>query len=70
MSNIDSAPTGLVAGTLPGRAYDADGFRRIRPSERGPGYTELRLPGGRTFACAAFGPDADRVLNEEACRRG
>lgn len=54
----------------PERIYDADGFRRIRPSERSPGYTELRLPGGRTLACAAFGPAADRALKEEACRRG
>jgi hypothetical protein len=54
----------------PDRHYDADGYRRIRPSERSPGHTELRLPNGRTFACAAFGPEADRVLSERARRHG
>jgi len=54
----------------PVRTYDADGFRRIRPSERSPGYTELRLPNGRCFAAAAFGPEVDALVNEEARRRG
>ncbi|MDR6851049.1 hypothetical protein J2Y54_000542 [Sphingomonas sp. BE123] len=56
--------------TTPNRTYDADGFRRIRPSERSRGFTELRLPNGRCFAAAAFGPDVDQLLNAEACRRG
>lgn len=54
----------------PTRTYDADGFRRIRPSERSRGFTELRLPNGRCFGAAAFGPDVDQLLNAEARRRG
>jgi hypothetical protein len=48
------------------RTYDADGFRRIRPSERSPGFTELRLPNGRCFAAAGFGADVDRIVAARA----
>lgn len=48
------------------RIHDADGYRRIRPSERSPGLTELQLPNGRTFACVGFGPDVDRAVTEKA----
>lgn len=48
------------------RIYDADGFRRIRPSERSPGLTELQLPNGRTFACVGFGPAVDRAVTKKA----
>lgn len=52
------------------RTYDRDGYRRIRPSERSPGLTELRLPNGRTFAAIGIGADVDRAIEEEVRRRG
>ena len=52
------------------RTYDGDGFRRIRPGERQPGLTELRLPNGRTFQCAGVGPEVDQALNERARGNG
>lgn len=48
------------------RIYDADGFRRIRPSERSPGLVELRLPNGRTIACVGFGPRVERAIMKKA----
>lgn len=44
------------------RTYDAHGYRRIRPGERNPGLTELRLPNGRTFQCVGVGPEVDRAI--------
>lgn len=48
------------------RIYDADGFRRIRPSERSPGLVELKLPNGRCIACVGFGPAVERAITEKA----
>lgn len=48
------------------RIYDADGFRRIRPSERSPGLVELQLPNGRTFACVGFGARVERAVAKDA----
>ena len=52
----------------PERVYDGDGYRRVRPSERSPGLTELRLPTGRTIQCVGFGPTVDKHLQERASR--
>ncbi|NIJ18452.1 hypothetical protein FHS95_000121 [Sphingomonas naasensis] len=48
------------------RQYDADGFRRIRPSERSPGLVELRLPNGRCVACVGFGARVERAVAAKA----
>lgn len=48
------------------RTYDADGYRRIRPSERHAGMVELRLPNGRTIQCTGFGADVEAAVAAKA----
>ena len=52
------------------RTYDADGFRRIRPSERSPGLTELQLPNGRCIAAVGFGSKVERAITQKANSNG
>lgn len=48
------------------RQYDAEGWRRIRPSERSPGLVELQLPNGRCFSAVGFGGRVERGVAKAA----
>lgn len=50
------------------RTYDADGFRRVPPSDRSPGITELRLLDGRCIAAVGVGKKVERVILRRAGR--
>jgi len=49
----------------PVRIYDADGWRRVPPSERSPGLTELRLPNDRCIAATGVGPVVENAIMEK-----
>lgn len=51
---------------MSGPVYDANGFRRIRPSERHPGMVELRLADGRCVQATGLGKDVERAVAAHA----
>ena len=48
------------------RIHDADGWRRVRPSERSPGMSELRLPDGRCIQAVGVGRAVEKCITEKA----
>ena len=50
------------------RIYSADGWRRIRPSERSPGMSELRLPDGRCIQAVGVGRAVEAAIMRKAKR--
>jgi hypothetical protein len=52
--------------TDPARIHDADGWRRIEPSQRSPGLTELRLPNDRCIAAIGVGAEVENSIMEKA----
>jgi hypothetical protein len=52
--------------TDPARIHDADGWRRVRPSERSPGMTELKLPDGRCVQAVGVGPAVEAAIMKRA----
>ena len=48
------------------RTHDADGWRRVRPSERSPGMSELRLPDGRCVQAVGVGPVVEAAIMKRA----
>jgi len=52
--------------TNPDRIHDADGWRRLQPSQRSPGLTELRLPNERCIAAVGVGPAVEKAIMEKA----
>ena len=48
------------------KIYDADGWRRIRPNERSPGMSELRLPDGRCIQAVGVGRAVEAVIMRKA----
>jgi hypothetical protein len=48
------------------RRYTADGWRRVPPSERSPGLTELRLPNDRCIAAVGVGRAVEKAIMERA----
>jgi hypothetical protein len=52
--------------TNPDRQYSADGWRRVRPSERSPGMSELKLPDGRCVQAVGVGRAVEKAIMEKA----
>jgi hypothetical protein len=50
------------------RVHDADGWRRIRPSERSPGMSELRLPDGRCVQAVGVGKKVEAAILERVTK--
>jgi hypothetical protein len=56
--------------TDPDRQYSSDGWRRIRPSERSPGMSELKLPDGRCVQAVGVGPAVEAAIMKRARKHG
>jgi hypothetical protein len=52
------------------RIHDADGWRRIRPSERSSGMSELKLPDGRCVQAVGVGPAVEAAIMKRARKHG